>query len=378
MLKFWKNLIKNIVSTKVKTKLVYLIDWFTKFRNEFIKSLKLTTFQNPTLNIMSLFSHNKIIKVNGFVEGHETDIFSDTCSSVNLITKSALEIFKITKPSIGVINETFLQAFFNNSKPKIFELTMKIESLEFLDYFKLVEKNVIFDILIGVDSLKRNKFILYLVDNSLSYINNNNQLVKLSNLSYDINVFGNQPDLSTGDKCETCINGDNNFNNENNNISQSNDISPILLTITRAEPNSNKKSNGLSLESIPSKERIIRDVVKNLPYYYQNEAITLFYEYLDILANKTDDLGETEFLPQYINLMPGAHPIKKRAYRIPKVITNTLKIELNKLINSKLIEPSHSPWSSPVFLVPKKNGQVRLYVDYRKVNDLTVKILHCI
>ncbi|OUM57232.1 hypothetical protein PIROE2DRAFT_65121 [Piromyces sp. E2] len=131
-----EDLIKDIVSTEVRTKLVYLLDWFPKFRNEFIKSLKLTTFENPTLNIMSLFSHNKIIEVGGYVEGNQTDIFLDTCSSVNLITASALKKFNITKPPIGTINETFLQAFSNsNSNSKIFELFIKIGDLEFMDYF---------------------------------------------------------------------------------------------------------------------------------------------------------------------------------------------------------------------------------------------------
>ncbi|OUM70673.1 hypothetical protein PIROE2DRAFT_56710 [Piromyces sp. E2] len=165
-----EELIKDVVSTEVKTKLDYLLDWFPKFRNEFIKSLKLTTFENSTLNIMSLFSHNKIIKVGGYVERNQTDIFLDTCSSVNLITASALKKFNITKPPIGTINEIFLQAFSNsNSNSKIFELSIKIGDLEFIDYFRLVEKDDIFDFLIGVDSLKRNRFLLNLVDDSLSY-----------------------------------------------------------------------------------------------------------------------------------------------------------------------------------------------------------------
>eukprot|EP00833_Pecoramyces_ruminatium_P008020 jgi/Orpsp1_1/1182052/evm.model.c7180000079679.1 len=44
-----------------------------------------------------------------------------------------------------------------------------------------------------------------------------------------------------------------------------------------------------------------------------------------------------------------------------------------KLINKKLIVPSCSEWSSPIVLVPKKNGKWRLCIDYRKVNDVTEK-----
>jgi len=80
---------------------------------------------------MSIF--NKIIKVSGFVENSATDIFLDTCTSVNLITKSALEKFNISKSSIGTVYETFLQAFSNsNSNSEIYELSIKIGDLEFL------------------------------------------------------------------------------------------------------------------------------------------------------------------------------------------------------------------------------------------------------
>ncbi|ORX42740.1 hypothetical protein BCR36DRAFT_258878, partial [Piromyces finnis] len=166
-----EDLIRDIVSTEVKTKLVNLLDWFPKFRSEFIKSLKLTSFKNPASNVMSLFSRNKIIKVPGEVENNNAEIFLDTCSSVNLITKSALKKFQINKPCIGTITETFLQAFSNNnSNSSIYELSIKIGDLTFSEYFRLVDKDDIFDILIGVDSLKRNRFVINLVDDTLYFM----------------------------------------------------------------------------------------------------------------------------------------------------------------------------------------------------------------
>jgi len=50
-------------------------------------------------------------------------------------------------------------------------------------------------------------------------------------------------------------------------------------------------------------------------------------------------------------------PIKQKAYKISQVQSNALKEELRKLLEKKLIEPSHSPWASPVVLVLKKNGK---------------------
>jgi len=87
---------------------------------------------------------------------------------------------------------------------------------------------------------------------------------------------------------------------------------------------------------------------------------------------KTEDLKTNKLLPHRIDLKQGSTPIKQRAYRLSKIQALALKKELEKLIN-KLVEPSHSPWSSPVVLVLKKNGKYRMCADYRRVNNLTEK-----
>ncbi|ORX47079.1 hypothetical protein BCR36DRAFT_454686, partial [Piromyces finnis] len=342
-----EDLIRDIVSTEVKTKLVNLLDWFPKFRSEFIKSLKLTSFKNPALNVMSLFSRNKIIKVPGEVENNNAEIFLDTCSSVNLITKSALKKFKINKPCIGTITETFLQAFSNNNfNSSIYELSIKIGDLTFSEYFRLVDKDDIFDILIGVDSLKRNRFVINLVDDILYFIDLNNNPIKLTNLCYDINIYNNGNDNKQNE-----VNNDKEQNNTDN-VNHTNfddyylstyGILPALITIS-SESTTNNQSSDIKLDNLEIKRNIINNIITVLPLDIQNKMKDVFNTFMEVIAIKTDDLGKTKLLPHHIDLLPNTKPIKQRAYRLPKVKADALKVELTKLIENSLIEPSHSPW----------------------------------
>ena len=66
-----------------------------------------------------------------------------------------------------------------------------------------------------------------------------------------------------------------------------------------------------------------------------------------------------------------AEPIKQRPYRIPLRKRKVVEEEIDKMLAEGIIEPSTSPWASPITLVPKKDGEVRFCIDFRKLNSVT-------
>ena len=74
-----------------------------------------------------------------------------------------------------------------------------------------------------------------------------------------------------------------------------------------------------------------------------------------------------------IILTDNAQPVKQRDYRRGEAELAALKQLLTDMVRDKVIQPSTSPWSSPVLLVKKSNGSWRFCVDYRALNKVTVK-----
>ena len=74
-----------------------------------------------------------------------------------------------------------------------------------------------------------------------------------------------------------------------------------------------------------------------------------------------------------IDLIPGTRPVSMAPYRMSASELAELKSQLEDLLEKKFIRPSVSPWGAPVLLVKKKEGSMRLCVDYRQLNKVTIK-----
>ena len=81
--------------------------------------------------------------------------------------------------------------------------------------------------------------------------------------------------------------------------------------------------------------------------------------------------------PQYyqhqIHLQHDARPVQRRRYRMNPNYAAKVKKEIDKLLHVGFIRPvKRATWLSPIVFVPKKNGQIHVCIDYRKLNATTV------
>ncbi|GKE03848.1 putative unclassified retrotransposon protein, partial [Tanacetum coccineum] len=99
---------------------------------------------------------------------------------------------------------------------------------------------------------------------------------------------------------------------------------------------------------------------------------SVLFEFADIFQ-EPKGLPPRRFQDHSIPLLPGSQPVSSRPYRQPYYQKTEIEKQVRELLQQGLIRPSHSPFSSPVLLVKKSDGTWRFCVDYRALNDITVK-----
>jgi hypothetical protein len=101
--------------------------------------------------------------------------------------------------------------------------------------------------------------------------------------------------------------------------------------------------------------------------------VPVLNEFPDVFPEELPGMPLDRDIKFVIELKPGTTPIYKALYRMATPELAELKEHIKELLEKGYIQPSSSPWGAPVIFVPKKDGTQRLCVDYRALNDITVK-----
>jgi hypothetical protein len=144
-------------------------------------------------------------------------------------------------------------------------------------------------------------------------------------------------------------------------------IDMLQRTVQLDSPNDSSKL----LIRLPTPKRAVERVcavtIKEI------KDIPVVREFPDVFPKDLPGLPPERDVEFVIELQPGTTPISRRSYRMPPKELAELKTQLQDLLDKGFIRPSSSPWGCPALFVKKKDQTLRLCVDYRPLNEVTIK-----
>ena len=101
--------------------------------------------------------------------------------------------------------------------------------------------------------------------------------------------------------------------------------------------------------------------------------IPIVCDYSNVFSEELSRLPTQREIEFVIDVVPGATPTSITLYRMVPVELKELKLQLQELLKKGFIRPSVSPWGAPMLFLKKKDNTLRLCVDYRQLNKMTLK-----
>lgn len=111
------------------------------------------------------------------------------------------------------------------------------------------------------------------------------------------------------------------------------------------------------------------DKTHNLNSLQQKQLLDVQSKFL---LSENGQIGCTDVLSHVIDTGE-AKPFRQRPYPVSPYQQKRIDIELDRMLKMGVIVPSNSPWSSPIVVVEKKTGKLRICLDSRKLNEVTIK-----
>ena len=109
---------------------------------------------------------------------------------------------------------------------------------------------------------------------------------------------------------------------------------------------------------------------------HRTKVIAVVNEFSDVFPDELLGLPPNRKIEFAIDLAPGTKRVSKAPYRMNPIEMKELEAQLQDLLDKGVIRPSVSPWAAPVLFVKKKDGSMRLCIDYCELNKLSVKNMY--
>ena len=163
-----------------------------------------------------------------------------------------------------------------------------------------------------------------------------------------------------------------NFHKDKFKFSETDSVSPVSVASTSIVNNDSDR-----LDKLWS---LVAPKVSSCSAEEKEVILGWLRDFSQTFALAEDPLGYTDRGELVIDT--GTHPpINSKPYKLPLKYQESVNLMIEDSLKRGLIRESSSPWGSPLFLVPKRDAQggksdIRLVVDYRKLNNITVKSVH--
>ena len=341
-------------------------------------------------------THSDVITVDGYLNGHSAHMLIDSGASGNFITEKYI---------IGSGRET-LASIIDHTSPKTVKLAngsiiqtdqilnnvdTSVENKSFpCSFVVLPELNNSYDAILGMPYLEladpdisfskktfnwrnESKADQFDVNSSNSLLVNNYSEVNADpyNTTTPVHIHDYKCNWKNNKRNQTTINMagieiDKSQLNQNLSI-EPNDLL-IMVNVTDLLCFNNNNSNSKTGHSLNNTS--VDEITPTL----HPEARKLVKEFKRVFPEELPKiLPPKRSIDHRIDLVPGAQPVSQPIYRMSATELKELKKQIDELLSHGFIRPSLSPYGSPVLFVKKKDGSLRLCVDYRRLNEVTIK-----
>ncbi|KAL0149631.1 hypothetical protein M9458_055158 [Cirrhinus mrigala] len=121
------------------------------------------------------------------------------------------------------------------------------------------------------------------------------------------------------------------------------------------------------LAALSLTDPVVVDVNPHLSAAQKTELQHLVSQFRDVFSSQP---GQTNVVQHDIRIPPGVI-VRQRPYRVPEARRQAIEEEVQQMLKLGVIEPSRSPWSSPIVMVPKPDGTLHFCNDFRRLNEVS-------